>query len=171
MLNFFVFVLAMAEIQRIGHDHQALFFLFLFVLDLKQWHKAKTSCHLNILPRTPKIFTDSEPPIKWLIGGLIRGAPDPLTPSMGDAKYFWGDYDWLTILTPIESTFFLKPLTSHIFSVIFGESPNPPTPCIHYYCSFGWTSFSYSVSSTLSSLPPSTATSWQIAPTARKLFH
>ena len=38
-------------------------------------HWLVLSYSVNI-PQTPKIFTDSEPPIKWLLGELIRGAPD-----------------------------------------------------------------------------------------------
>ena len=32
------------------------------------------------LPRTPNICTDSGPSMYWLLRGLTRGAPDPLTP-------------------------------------------------------------------------------------------
>ena len=39
-------------------------------------------------PRTPKIFTDSEPPIKLLLGGLIRGAPTPPNTPSGGAEVF-----------------------------------------------------------------------------------
>ena len=31
-------------------------------------------------PRTPNIFTDSEPPIKLPLVGLTKGAPDPPDP-------------------------------------------------------------------------------------------
>ena len=41
------------------------------------------------IPRTPNIFTDSGPPIKLLVGGQIRGAPDPLNPPYGGAKVFF----------------------------------------------------------------------------------
>ena len=53
--------------------------------DLEHW------CYIKVNePWTPKIFTDSEPPIKLLIGGLIIGAPDPPTPPMGGAKIYFG---------------------------------------------------------------------------------
>ena len=43
------------------------------------------------IPRTPNFFfTDSEPPIKLLLGGLIRGAPDPPNPPYGGAKISFG---------------------------------------------------------------------------------
>ena len=39
----------------------------------------------------PKIFTDSEPPIKWLIGGRMRGAPYPPDPPLwGGQSIFFG---------------------------------------------------------------------------------
>ena len=34
-------------------------------------------------------FTDSEPPIKLLLGGLIRGAPTPPNPPYGGAEVFF----------------------------------------------------------------------------------
>ena len=37
-----------------------------------------------------KFLPGSGPSIKLLIGGLIRDAPDPLTPPMGGPKYFFG---------------------------------------------------------------------------------
>ena len=43
-------VFAMAKIRRIGHDHQAPFLLFFFLLDFKRSHKAKTSCHMINIP-------------------------------------------------------------------------------------------------------------------------
>ena len=49
---------AMAKIWRIGHDHQAPFFLFLFS-GIKRWHKAKVSCHMINIPWNTKIFVDS----------------------------------------------------------------------------------------------------------------
>ena len=43
------------------------------------------------IPWTPNIFTDSGPPIKGLLGGLIRGAPNPPNPPYGGSKiYFEG---------------------------------------------------------------------------------
>ena len=122
-------VFAMAKIHRIGHAHQAPFFMLLGLgLDFKRWHKAKTSCHMINIPRTPNIFTDSGTPIKWLIWGLIRGAPDPPNPPYrGGPKYVLGGYDWWTILTLIESNILKKLLTSNIIWVICGESPDPPT--------------------------------------------
>ena len=45
------------------------------------------------LPRTHNIFTDSEPPIKLLIGVLIRGAHNPPSAPYGRAKVFFGGYD------------------------------------------------------------------------------
>ena len=123
-----IFILfPMAKIRRIGHDHQAPFILLLG--RIKRWHEAKTSCHMNNIPRTPKIFTDSEPPIKWIIGGLIRGAPTPLTPIMGWAKlFFLGGYDWWTVLTPIESNIFLANSWPQIyFQLILGIPPTPRT--------------------------------------------
>ena len=114
-------IFAMAMIRRIGHDHQAPFFFW----DFKRWHEAKTSCHMIIIPRTPQIFTDSEPPIKWLIGVLIRGAPDPPYPPYGGAKvFFLGGYAWFTL----ESNIFGKLLTSNIILVILEEYPDPPIP-------------------------------------------
>ena len=43
------------------------------------------------IPQTPNIFTDSGPPIKLLLGGLIRGAPNPPNPPYGGgAKIYFG---------------------------------------------------------------------------------
>ena len=47
--------------------------------------------YLANVPWTPNIFTDSGPPIKWLLGGLITGAPDPSNPPYGGgAEIFFG---------------------------------------------------------------------------------
>ena len=40
------------------------------------------------LPRTPNIFTDSGPPMYWLLGGLIRGDPDPPNPPYGGGQKY-----------------------------------------------------------------------------------
>ena len=79
-----------------------------------------------------KILTDSGPFIKLLIGGLIRDAPDPPNPPYGGLKYFWGGYDWKTMLTPIKSNIIGKLLISNILWVILGESPDPPDPLSPY---------------------------------------
>ena len=42
------------------------------------------------IPQTPNIFTYSRPPIKLLLGGLIRGAPDPPNPPYGWAEIYFG---------------------------------------------------------------------------------
>ena len=61
-------------------------------------HYISVLSHTINLPRTPNICTDSGPPMYWLLGGLIRGAPDPPNPPYGGgggAKiclYFWGGY-------------------------------------------------------------------------------
>ena len=83
-------IFVMAKIGRISHYHQASFFLLLILLDFMQWHEAKTRCHMIHIPRTPEIFffTDSEHPIKLLIGWPIIGAPDPPNPPYGGAKVF-----------------------------------------------------------------------------------
>jgi hypothetical protein len=95
---------------------------------IKRWRKAKTSCHMHNTPRTPNIFTDSGPPIKLPLGGLIRGAPHPPDPPLwGGQNIFWG------VITngpfwPPESNFFVKLLSSNITWAILGESPDPPYP-------------------------------------------
>ena len=44
---------------------------------------------MDNIPQTPNIFTDSGPPLKLLVGGLIRGDPDPNNrPYGGMKKYF-----------------------------------------------------------------------------------
>ena len=40
-----------------------------------------------ITPHTPHIFTDSEPPIKWIIGATMRGAFDPPNPGPNGTKW------------------------------------------------------------------------------------
>ena len=73
----------------------------------------------------PQIFTDSEPTIKWLIGGLIRVAPDPPYPPPmgGGAKgFFWG----VMTAGPFLVKYFLKALDlKYIFSYSWGV-PRPP---------------------------------------------
>ena len=43
-------------------------------------------------PGTPNIFKESEPPIKWPLVGLTKGAPDPPDPPYGGGgqNIFWG---------------------------------------------------------------------------------
>ena len=83
-----IFILfPMAKIRRIGHDHQAPFILLLG--RIKRWHEAKTSCHMNNIPRTPNIFTDSGPPIKWLLGGANERYPWPRWPSLLGGQWRW----------------------------------------------------------------------------------
>ena len=68
----------------------------------------------------PNIFTDSGPPLKWLLGGLIRGAPDPPNPPYGGGGkiYFWG--------------LLLMDLSDHqrvkYFWKALGFKSSPPTP-------------------------------------------
>ena len=40
----------------------------------------------------PQYFTDSGPPIKLPLGGMIRGAPDPPNPPYGGAEIYLGGY-------------------------------------------------------------------------------
>ena len=44
-------------------------FLVLYFLDIKGWHKAKTSCHMHNTPRTRNIFYRFWPPYKMIIWG------------------------------------------------------------------------------------------------------
>ena len=86
------------------------------------------------ISQTPNIITDSRPRIKWLLGGHIRGAPNPPNPHYWGPKYVLGGYHWWTMLITIESTFFVKLLTSNIPWAILGKSPDPqyplpPSPC------------------------------------------
>ena len=75
-------------------------------------------------PWTPNIFTDSEPPIKWLVGGLIKGAPDPPNPP----KIFLTDEPFWP--APTESntlgSFWLKILFNLLLKS--PRTPWPPTP-------------------------------------------
>ena len=45
---------------------------------------------LSVCPSGPNIFKDSGPPIKSLLGGLIRGAPDPPNSPYGGAEIYFG---------------------------------------------------------------------------------
>ena len=75
--------------SRISHDHQAPFFLFMLLfLNFKQWHKAKTSCHMHNTPRTPNIFLHILTPIKYPGEELIKGAPNPPDPPSEKLKTF-----------------------------------------------------------------------------------
>ena len=77
----------------------------------------------------PQYFYRFRTPYKLLVGGLIRGAPDPPNPPpMGGLKYILEGYYWLTILTTIEWNKIVKLLTSSITWAILGESTNPPYP-------------------------------------------
>ena len=77
---------AMAKIRRIGHDHHAHFQVVLVVVTNQAVTRGENKLPHEYYTLDPQIFTDSEPPIKLLIGGLIRGAPDPPLPP----KYFFG---------------------------------------------------------------------------------
>ena len=79
------------------------------------------SSYTAIIPRTPYTFSDSEPPIKWLIGVQIIGDPNPPKPPSGGFKVFFGGYEWLTILNLMEPNIFGKLLTFNIILVILGE--------------------------------------------------
>ena len=48
--------------------------------------------HTANIPQTPKIIEDPESPIKCLLGGLIRGSPDPHNLSSQGAEVFLGGY-------------------------------------------------------------------------------
>ena len=87
----------MAKIQRIGNDHQAPFWhIVLLVLFLLVVGNEAVTGGKNKLPHEqytlePTIFTNYEPPLKLLIGGLTRCGPDPPNPPYGGAKVFvWG---------------------------------------------------------------------------------
>ena len=69
--------------------HEAFQFSFVRTSVCTSPIRSVVSYSANIT-RTPNIYTDSGPPIKRLVGGLIRGAPTPLTPPMGGPKYFCG---------------------------------------------------------------------------------
>ena len=78
----------MAQICRIGHDHQATFqVIVVFILAVVLvFGIASGDTRQKKLPHgqytSDPIFlkTDSGPPIKLLVGGLIRSAPTPLSP-------------------------------------------------------------------------------------------
>ena len=84
----------MVKIRRIGHDHQAPFWHVLLLLLLSA-NQAVTRGE-NKLPHAqytsePQDFAESEPPIKLLLGGLIRCGPNPSNPPYRGAKlFFWG---------------------------------------------------------------------------------
>ena len=97
----------------------------LLVLQIKRWHKAKTGCHMINEPWTPKALTDYEPPIKWLPGGLMRGAPQPLYPPYGGANILLGwvrGYYWWTIW-PIRQSKCGTLLTPNITKTIIEKCP------------------------------------------------
>ena len=111
----------------ITHPFRWLLFL-LFLLRIKRWREVKTSYNMNNIPRTPKISTDSEPSIKWLLEGLMRGALTPLTPPMGGGAkvFFWG------LMTdqsdPHRVKYFWEALNlKYDFSFSWGV-PRPPDP-------------------------------------------
>ena len=70
--------------------------------------------HLVVLVLGNQAVTQGE-------NNLIRGAPNPPNPPYWRAKVFFEGYDWLTILSPIESNILMKLLTSNIISGILGE--------------------------------------------------
>ena len=126
---------AMAKIRRIGHDHQlpsfSLLVVVVVVLGFQAWHEAKTSCHMHNTPWTPNIFTYSGPPIKWPLGGLIKGAPHPPDPPppMGEPKYFLGGYYWWTIQTPIELNILGSSWLKYIYNFSYASrGARPPDP-------------------------------------------
>ena len=82
----FFLLFAIAKIRRIGHDHHTPVQVVVNVLD----NQAVTQGENKLPHGTPNIFIDSESPIELLLGGLMRGAPDPLTPLYGAEIFFGG---------------------------------------------------------------------------------
>ena len=62
-------IFAMAKIQRIGHDHQAPFWHLLLLGENQAVTRGENKLPHDYYTLNPQVFTDSEPPIKLLIGG------------------------------------------------------------------------------------------------------
>ena len=78
---------AMVKIRRIGHLLACSFSSSSSCESSGNTRRKQTgTCTIHL--GTPRFFFDSEPPIKWLLGGSIRCGPTPLTPHMGGAKVF-----------------------------------------------------------------------------------
>ena len=82
----------MAQIRRIGYDHQAPFVLGFLLLLLFLYQVAKTNYHTANLPQPQFFFYRFWTPYKMHSRGLIRSAQTlltpltPLPPPIGEAK-------------------------------------------------------------------------------------
>ena len=99
--------------------HPFSLLLLFMLLEIKRWHRATTSCHVQ------NILTDFEPPYYWLMWVPIRRASDP--PIRGQSNFF-GKYDWMTILIPRDINIFGMLFTCYIMLSIPEEYSDPPTP-------------------------------------------
>ena len=104
--------------------------LLLFLLEIKRWHEAKTSCHMHNIHWTPNIFTDCKPPNYWLKGVPITCALNPPNLPYGGRRYFLGGMtDWL-FWSPWNQLFSGSswPLISCYLFLRSTLSPQPLTP-------------------------------------------
>ena len=77
-------------------------------------------------PWTPNIFTDSGPPIKRPLEGLIKGAPDPPDPPYGGGgQNIFGGVITDGPFRPKLNQIFWEALDSNIISVMLQEAPDP----------------------------------------------
>ena len=76
-------------------------------------------------PWTPNIFTDSGPPIKIPLEGLIKGAPDPPDPPYGGGQNIFGGVITDGPFRPQHNQIFWEALDSNIISFMLQEAPTP----------------------------------------------
>ena len=80
------------------------------------------------IPGTPNIFTDSGPPIKWLLGGLVRGAPDPHNPPYGGAEIYLGGLLLMYHFDHNSQIFLWSSWLEISLGLSLGNPPNTLTP-------------------------------------------